>query len=267
MRAAEIPGRFTETDHYDGSADSPSVIGTASGWTRNLEGIDGNLAATITNTGAVTYQLTNLHGDITATADAGGPTAYFEYTEFGVPRTDNSSTPDRYGWLGGKERSAHALGGVVLMGVRLYNTGTGRFLQLDPVPGGSANSYDYANQDPLNQLDLKGEFSIRKWWKRHHRGLGRWIGRYAGYGAYLPGDVGLAFQGISIAGYATAGDWRQVRVGSVNMLAGVGGRYFSRRLNGLIWRHGGSRVLRRRVQRYHAGFQFARGLAYNTMMG
>src|SRR4051812_16297331 len=42
------------------------------------------------------------------------------------------------------------------MGARLYDPTTGRFLQPDPVPSGSANDYDYANQDPINNRDLDG---------------------------------------------------------------------------------------------------------------
>jgi RHS repeat-associated protein len=48
-------------------------------------------------------------------------------------------------------------GGIVLMGARLYSPVTGRFLQMDPVFGGSCNAYDYACQDPLNEADLAGE--------------------------------------------------------------------------------------------------------------
>lgn len=33
----------------------------------------------------------------------------------------------------------------------------GRFLTPDPILGGSANPYDYANQDPINLFDLTGE--------------------------------------------------------------------------------------------------------------
>src|SRR5204863_9481017 len=111
-------------------------------------------------------------------AGATGTDAYFESTEFGVPRSSNSTTP-RYAWLGGKERdSGDTLAGIVLMGQRLYSPGLGRFLQVDPVPGGSANDYDYANQDPLNRLDLAGRCwgicwiasagsSLRTWAQQH----------------------------------------------------------------------------------------------------
>jgi hypothetical protein len=36
-----------------------------------------------------------------------------------------------------------------------------RFLQTDPIPGGSANNYDYANQDPINNYDLGGTAAAR----------------------------------------------------------------------------------------------------------
>jgi RHS repeat-associated protein len=45
---------------------------------------------------------------------------------------------------------------VMLMGARLYNPATGRFLQVDPVFGGSCNAYDYVCQDPVNGSDLNG---------------------------------------------------------------------------------------------------------------
>jgi hypothetical protein len=42
------------------------------------------------------------------------------------------------------------------MGVRTYVPNLGRFLQTDPVSGGSLNSYEYSGQDPVNGLDLDG---------------------------------------------------------------------------------------------------------------
>jgi hypothetical protein len=35
-------------------------------------------------------------------------------------------------------------------------TGSHLFLQTDPIPGGSANNYDYCNADPINCYDLAG---------------------------------------------------------------------------------------------------------------
>lgn len=49
------------------------------------------------------------------------------------------------------------------MGVRFYDPHLGRFLQVDPIEGGSANDYDYANQDWVNQYDLDGRAPV--WWK------------------------------------------------------------------------------------------------------
>jgi hypothetical protein len=42
------------------------------------------------------------------------------------------------------------------MAARPYDPASGRFLQTDPIPGGSANNYDYANQNPINNYDLNG---------------------------------------------------------------------------------------------------------------
>jgi RHS repeat-associated protein len=88
--------------------------------------------------------------------------------EFGV---ESGPAAGRYGWLGGKQRSAEALDGVVLMGVRLYVPDLGRFLQPDPVPGGSASLYDYCSADPVNCFDLDGKWgwsNVAKFWNDHH---------------------------------------------------------------------------------------------------
>lgn len=154
----------TATNHYSDGGDSPAWIGTSDGaTTRNVTGLAGDLAAIIstdpTGANSTALQLVNLHGDVVGTADntsaATSTTSQYEYTEYGAPR-HNNTTPSRYGWLGGKQRSSDALGGVVLMGARLYNPSSGRFLSVDPVAGGSANDYDYTNQDPVNNFDLDG---------------------------------------------------------------------------------------------------------------
>ena len=45
---------------------------------------------------------------------------------------------------------------MIQMGARSYVPEIGRFLTPDPVPGGSANPYDYALQDPINNFDVNG---------------------------------------------------------------------------------------------------------------
>jgi RHS repeat-associated protein len=151
------------TNHYPDTEDSPSwiatTIGTTITWDRNVIGIDGNLAVLQPSTGIAQIQLPDLHGDIVATVDddttAVATNAYFEQTEYGTPRTQNTTNPSRYGWLGTKQRSADTLAGIVLMGARLYNPTTGRFAGVDPVVGANVNAYSYP-VDPVNMVDLDG---------------------------------------------------------------------------------------------------------------
>lgn len=156
---------ITKTLHYAGlGGDSPNWIDEGNGLqTRYTSDLSGNLAATDmrnTSNGTLsgpTWNLNNLHGDLVATATNNATTTYdgpiVDTDEYGNQKTANSS---RYGWLGSKQRSTETLGGLTLMGVRLYSPVAGRFLQTDPIPGGSANNYDYANQDPINNYDLDG---------------------------------------------------------------------------------------------------------------
>jgi RHS repeat-associated protein len=146
----------TQTLHYSGDADSPSWISenaAGTSWTRMVQGLDG-LAGTESSGTSVVFDLANLHGDVAATASSTGSiTATYDYGEFGAAR---AGVTNRYGWLGAGQRLGDATSGVVLMGARVYAPPLGRFLQVDPLAGGSANAYDYCNQDPVNQSDLSG---------------------------------------------------------------------------------------------------------------
>jgi RHS repeat-associated protein len=149
----------SKTAHYSADGDSPDWIQeTASTITRNVQGSSGDLDAITSATGGTVLQLTDIHGDVTVelpldTSQA--PTA-LAYDEYGNPEGDTTAT--RYGWLGGKQRSSETATGATLMGVRLYDPTTGRFLSIDPVPGGSANAYEYCGGDPINRYDLDGRF-------------------------------------------------------------------------------------------------------------
>jgi len=145
----------TYTDHYADNSDDPVwVTGSDGSSSRDVQGPTG-LVAEIDSNGNTTLQLVNLHGDIMASVDpvADNVTATSSYTEFGEAETGTSST---YGWLGSSQRS-HAVAGQILMGDRVYNPQTGRFSQTDPLSGGSANAYDYGNQNPVTQFDPTGD--------------------------------------------------------------------------------------------------------------
>jgi RHS repeat-associated protein len=147
-----------EIFHYDGPGDSPSWTALGSTWSRNVAGIGGELVAVQESSGTTTFKLTDLHGDVIASASS-SPTVTallgtYRSDEFGEPV---SGSAGRFGWLGGKSRRTELQSGVIQMGARSYIPQLGRFLTPDPVPGGSANAYDYANQDPVNGFDLGGE--------------------------------------------------------------------------------------------------------------
>ncbi len=150
----------TVVNHYAGGGDSPSwTVDLAGKWTRNISGIAGELVAVQTNGEAPIMQLTDLVGNVVATASqsktATALLSTIRSTEYGVPTT---GAPPKYSWLGGFQRSTELTSGVVAMGARGYVPQIGRFLQADPVLGGSNNPYAYTDGDPVNSSDLGGDY-------------------------------------------------------------------------------------------------------------
>ncbi|WP_166531364.1 RHS repeat-associated core domain-containing protein [Blastococcus xanthinilyticus] len=217
----------TKVNHYDSDSDSPAWIAEDrsldSEITRYVDGLDGSLAVETGKSGDRVLQLVDLHGDVMTrlpirdgedTADWVGARVQ-SADEFGNPtdlttgaaRVSDGQSPGaegRYGWLGGKQRSADALAGVVLMGVRLYDPGTGRFWSRDPSPGGNSTAYDYCSGDPVNCTDLDGQWGI---FKALVKKVAKKVAAVAEVVAtVVPGPIGVAAGAISAGAYAVTGN-------------------------------------------------------------
>ncbi|WP_194838786.1 PA14 domain-containing protein [Nocardia sp. XZ_19_369] len=130
------------------------------------------LTKTYTGSKPSTFSYPNIHGDILFTADNTGTRTgnIHLYDPFGqnidpatgvigdIPIPDTASGGLDFGYLGQHRIPIEHLAGeqALEMGARTYLPILGRFLQTDPVSGGSANNYDYANADPINSKDLSG---------------------------------------------------------------------------------------------------------------
>jgi RHS repeat-associated protein len=161
----------TQIYHYSGGSDSPAWVEDGEEWTRNIAALGGSLGAIETSSGEVTLQLADMHGDVVATADIDPEATELlstqQFDEYGNPKAEGflSGGDAEIGWLGSKPRRTQLPSGVIQMGVRSYVPVLGRFLSADPVRGGSANAYEYAAGDPVNNFDLTGErcTGSKKW--------------------------------------------------------------------------------------------------------
>ncbi|WP_327112799.1 colicin E3/pyocin S6 family cytotoxin [Streptomyces sp. NBC_01341] len=164
----------TTTNHYGDSSDSPTWAKTGSSTTiRNVTDLTGGLAATTTDAGDTVLQLANIHGDITVQQplDTSVASTVQHFDEYGNTLDDTEDAT--YGAFGSYQRSSGTISGYTLMGVRLYDPTTGRFLQVDSIYGGNANAYDYCTADAVNCYDLDGRFAavaalgffaVADWW-------------------------------------------------------------------------------------------------------
>ncbi|GAA2811529.1 polymorphic toxin type 17 domain-containing protein [Kitasatospora sp. CM 4170] len=207
----------SKLNHYGDDADEVrwTIEDTTQGTlTRNVSGPDADLAATTSKTGDVQLQLTNLFGSVVITTDTAlTKPVVLDFDEFGIPQDGQANV--RYGWLGGKQRSAEAQDGDILMGARLYSPALGRFLQIDPMPGGNASPYDYCTGDPVNCTDLDGNWGMPKWLKK----TVQVVAVVAEVASMIPGPIGAVAAAVSSVSYAATGNWAKAAEMAVTAVA------------------------------------------------
>ena len=139
--------------------------------------VAGNIAVTLlpTNpdqTKQIVHSIKNFHGDVAMTVGINGvPTSnVFLYEPFGMASASatfgtnsnpQNATNSAMGWAADPSRKQEQLFSVSIMqmGARVYMPSLGRFLQVDPIEGGTANAYVYA-EDPVNKNDYSGQSFI-----------------------------------------------------------------------------------------------------------
>lgn len=149
---------------FSGDGDTPDFVTDAAGTViERSVGLPGGVTVTKRTSGDV-WSYPNIHGDVMAVTNSSGikqgnTMSYDPYGQALGSLPDNSHGNYDYGWLGGHQRGLEHEGAIatIEMGARQYVPGLGRFLEVDPIEGGSCNDYDYVCADPINQLDLDGE--------------------------------------------------------------------------------------------------------------
>lgn len=112
-----------------------------------------------TNASTPSYLYYDAHGNLAAEANSSGSqTANHTYDPFGAPTDTVPTNSTTHRFVGRWNKQYDTTTSLILMGARPYDPNTGRFLTVDPIPGGSLNNYDYAGQDPINNYDLSGNF-------------------------------------------------------------------------------------------------------------
>lgn len=182
-------GSDVERYGYTGGGDSADFVMDGSGAVveRSL-GLPGGVAVTL-RSGSHVWSYPNMHGDTVVVTDGSGvkqgvTRTYDPYgNTTGQPIVDNSAGSLDHAMLGQYVRPTEHESGLAItieMGARQYDPTLGRFIEVDPIEGGSANDYDYVDGDPVNRIDNTGTAAHSTWysWGAWHAMSTWWLFPY-----------------------------------------------------------------------------------------
>ena len=158
--AQQVSGTLT-TFAWDLALPLAQVLATGDG-ARDLYGL-GRIAEVQGSTWA--YVLPDALGSARQWADGGRVVAYAAgYAPYGEPLWQEGNTANAWGFTG--EWQDPSLG-MLYLRARWYEPEAGRFTQRDPWGGdawqpGAGNEYNYADGNPVNQVDPTGLYSMRE---------------------------------------------------------------------------------------------------------
>ena len=166
--AGTVISRFVHT----GATDNPGLnVSSTNGIFERLLQLPGGVLLTKRGSSEV-WSHPNHHGDLIAWTDATGakPDPTMAFDPFGNA-LGNTSGVDAvngamdYTWHGAQQRPTERQAGytkLIEMGARQYSQVLGRFLEVDPIEGGTDNDYAYP-ADPLNSADLDGSSAFQSY--------------------------------------------------------------------------------------------------------
>jgi RHS repeat-associated protein len=231
-------GETTVRYNYSGSGDAADfVTTTAEGLVEASYTLPGGVLLTWRTGSGSVWSYPNIGGTVAAVANQSGVKqgGTFGYdpdgNTLGTP-VDIAAGKFDYGWHGEAQRPVETAAGLlpmIEMGARQYLPRLGRFIEVDPVEGGSCNDYDYVCAGPINKSDLDGMFLgwIKEQYKKHRAAIRKAVGALGTFVA-VGGLVACAVAAAGVCGVAT--------------LIGVGfsavknlGRCLVRRCSGRQW--------------------------------
>ncbi len=147
-RVGKTDSSGTSTFRRDGVGVTAPVL--ADGTTTYTPGV-----STRTGTASKFQHLDRLGSAIRQTDTAFAVTSLKKWDAFGLQVTSSGTQSGPFGFAGGHGYQSDKDSGLMLLGHRYYDSGSGRFLTRDPAKDGR-NWYAYCDNNPLRQVDPSG---------------------------------------------------------------------------------------------------------------